>query len=452
MKFIVSKNALIKQILVLFVTLTLLAITIKDIYATEYDFAPYENMGAIVYDINSSSILLENNADEKYYPGSTVKIMTVLVALDYLEFSDTITVTQEALDNVQPDSSLAGLSVDEQLTFEQLLYACLLPSGNDAAIVIGTEAGHEILSNRDDPVASYSAFIDEMNKKAKILGMNTTNFTNADGYDDYDNYSTPRDMMILAQAIVKEPEIVAITNTPKYELTTNLNTHTWYSSKYFLHKEYLLPGTDSEYVENKYYDDRVTGLKTGFTDIGQRCFMFDANDNNMHLIGIVMEIPYEKMLIWEQTSRLLNYSFDEFENINLVNSTNNSYMYEFSNPGFFKSNEIYLRCDESANLNLNVNDINRVILEIKPNEDIKLNDNGKLTIKKDIKNGDVIATGVFKLDDTTIASVDFTSIHDHSKFGIIDILLYALLIISVVALIYYPITLIKKKIKKGKNE
>lgn len=215
-----------------------------------------------VYDVRSGQYLQQKGElNEKLYPASITKLLSVYVMLQYLEPEETITVG-DALTLVQPDSSVAWLQEGDQLTVSQLVAAMMLPSGNDAAQTAAVATGRAIAENQNlSPTEASRVFVKEMNKYAQLLGMTGTHFANADGFHDPDHYTTMEDLRILAEKILAEPTIVSYTS--RTEETVNLleGEKTWKNTNFLLHPqlETYIPAT--------------IGLKTGYTGAAGSCLM-----------------------------------------------------------------------------------------------------------------------------------------------------------------------------------
>ncbi|MBQ4577038.1 MAG: D-alanyl-D-alanine carboxypeptidase, partial [Firmicutes bacterium] len=119
---------------------------------------------AVVMDLVSGRVLYEKNGREKAYPASTTKILTVLLGLEYGQLDRMVTVTDGA---IGVEGSSIYLARGERISMEDLLYGALLRSGNDAATAIAAEIS-----------GSVDAFVELMNRRARELGAEETNFTN----------------------------------------------------------------------------------------------------------------------------------------------------------------------------------------------------------------------------------------------------------------------------------
>ena len=432
-----------------------LILTPQNVKAASYDFDQYSDtdMGVIIYEANSGDILISRNASEKYYPGSITKILTAITALDYLSLQEEITVTQEVLDMTQPYSSIAHLQDNEILTFEQLLYAMLLPSGNDAALVIAVAAGEKIASGEDSTVqAYYYAFIKEMNIKAQKLGMTDSHFANSDGYDDDDNYSTPMDLIILGQAALDIDVLNDIASTKYQFVESNKVKHHWYSTNLFFYQSFdaLVGYSSSKSGSNPFFDSRITGLKTGYTDIGGRCLLFSGQSEEMELIGIVLDVPSsDSNEIWRRCSSLVDFTFENFTRIPLIDDSNRIYEYEVSNHGFFASSTLELSAIEEASACIDNELITGIstIITVDP-EIAQLKDSGKLQLLTDIEEGDKVAYMTFSNGDTQIKTVAFIATDDYAKAGFIDYALYVVIALFVLLFVIRIIADVKKNREK----
>lgn len=261
----------------------------------------------LVYEMNSGTLLYAWNADQTIYPASMVKLMTALVALEYGDLNSTATVTRKVLDTVAIGSVSANLKVGEEISLNDLLYCLMVSSANDAAAVIAVHVA-----------GSQEAFIDLMNRKASELGCAGTHFSNVHGLHDADTYTTARDICRILQFGLEIPQFREMFEAKTYTVpATNkseeriLNTTNYMMSKAEASKFYA-----------KYYDERVTGGKTGATDQAGRCLAVTAEQGDMRLLAIVMgaEPTYEEEGLslktfgsFEEMAQLLDYCFQNYE-------------------------------------------------------------------------------------------------------------------------------------------
>lgn len=217
-------------------------------------------------DQTSQTVLLQKSADQSVFPASTTKMMTALVVLENFSLDQTITVTQS-----YPIGQNVGFKPGETLTVEQLLYALLVQSGNDAA---------EILA--ENLPSGRQAFIDAMNTKAAELNLVHTRFTNPTGIDESGHYSSAADLARLASTALKNPEFARIVATENTIVTTHILTNV----NQLLGK---IPG--------------VLGVKTGFTDgAGQSLVTLVSRDNHPVIMVVLGSLDRfgdsEKLINW----------------------------------------------------------------------------------------------------------------------------------------------------------
>ncbi len=165
---------------------------------------PY--LGAILIDAASGKVLLEDNPDAKGYPASIIKLMNLLIVLEHVKnrsitLSDNITITSEAS---KTGGSQVYLKENEVFTVEELLYALMVQSANDAAVALAIHVG-----------GTKDAFVELMNAKAQQLGMTSTKFHSVHGLppgkDQLPDVSTPRDIAKLCQELLKWDDVLRYT-------------------------------------------------------------------------------------------------------------------------------------------------------------------------------------------------------------------------------------------------
>ncbi|MBI2025846.1 MAG: D-alanyl-D-alanine carboxypeptidase [Candidatus Levybacteria bacterium] len=212
--------------------------------------------GAIIMDADSKIVLYSKNPDLRFSPASTTKLMTSLVALDYFKPQDILTVKIASR-----EGSIIGLKVGEKLTLENLIYAMLLPSANDAAYVIA----------QNHP-QGYAKFIDSMNKKANELVLLNTHFGDPAGLLDNQNYTTAFDLARLASFAVANPLIKKIVATREKYITDATGNFI-----YRLENLNELLGIDG-----------VNGVKTGYTEEAGQVLVTSKIEEGRTIIIVIM--------------------------------------------------------------------------------------------------------------------------------------------------------------------
>jgi len=267
-----------------------------------------ENVGAaLLYEMNSDTLMYAKQADEKVFPSSLVKIMTALIAVQKGNLQDVVTVTQTALDAVPYYAASAELQADEQITLSDLLYCMMVGSANDAAAVIAEHIS-----------GSQAAFVQEMNQYAAALGCMGTQFVNAHGLHDENQYTTARDLGRILVAAVQNELFMTYFSAVNYTVpATNKAEERELSTGNFLMSVEKL---------QKYYDDRVIGGRTGIADDESRCLATVAQKNGMQIVCIVMgsistlseDGKTDTYGSFAETSKLLDACFDNNHVVQIV--------------------------------------------------------------------------------------------------------------------------------------
>lgn len=227
---------------------------------------------AFLINSNTGKILFEKNAHKRMFPASTTKILTAYLALNNLDLNSNLTASKEAID-IPSDSSKLGILEGEILTVEQLLYALMIQSSNDAANVLA-----EAVSG------SVTEFVVLMNQTAQNLGMNNSNFVNAHGYHDDNHYTTAFDMAIIAQKAMENPVFAKIVSTKSYEIPPT-NKHP--EPRKFYTRNVLMSVRSNLELQYLY----TNGIKTGNTEKAGQCFVGSARRSGMDLISVVFHAP-----------------------------------------------------------------------------------------------------------------------------------------------------------------
>lgn len=257
----------------------------------------------IVYERNSDTMIYTWNPDQRIYPTSMVKLMTALIAIEKGNLDDKVIVTKRALSYVAIGSVSAGLVAGEELTLRDLLYCMMAASANDASTVIAEHIA-----------GSQEAFIAMMNQRAAELGCKDTNFTNAHGLHDENTYTTARDICRITDYALDNEIFKTLFCAKSYTVPATNK-----SEERIVHTSNYMMSTD---VNKKYFDQRVTGGKTGATDEGGRCLVATAEDGGMELLTIVMgaQPTYEDDGLalkafgsFEETAALLDHTLSNFE-------------------------------------------------------------------------------------------------------------------------------------------
>lgn len=240
----------------------------------------------LLYDYNSGQILLEKEADTRVDPASLSKLMTAYLTFDAIKHNtfalmEEITPPLRALQNMNAGESRMLLREGQAVSVRDLLYGLIVQSGNDAAMTLAIHIS-----------GSERAFVDAMNAQAAQLGMKNTHFTHPAALSDPQHYSTPRDMAILAAAIIRDyPQYYSIFKEKEFTfnkvLQANRNRLLW-------------------------LDDYADGLKTGQTDSAGYCLVGSSLRDKRRLISVVMGADSDATRT-NESQKMLNYGFQYFD-------------------------------------------------------------------------------------------------------------------------------------------
>ena len=264
------------------------------------------NEGESVYLFNADidKPILEQNADQQRYIASLTKMMTALLFLESgkdmnAEITIPASLTQEFKDIQNANGSTMNLRIGETVRRIDLLYGLLVASANDAASVIASD-----VSGGD-----LTAFVAQMNARAKELGCTDTTFSCVHGLYDYGNVSTAEDLAKIAAACYANETYMQAANTLTYTLpATNLhqNERSIKSTNLMLDPEYA------------YHRDYVRGMKTGFTTLAGRCFVTFAQQDG-HTYGLVV-LGSDMNNIYRECAEILDWAFSSFSDRQLVDT------------------------------------------------------------------------------------------------------------------------------------
>jgi len=243
--------------------------------------------GFLLIDHTTGKVIAEGNADMQLAPASLTKMMTSYIIGKELESgnitsNDKVMISENAWAKNFPDSSKMFIEVGTEVPVNLLNQGIIVASGNDACVAMAEHIA-----------GSESAFADLMNAHAEQLGMSSSFFENSHGLDSSSHMTTPRDMAILASAIIREvPEEYAL-----------------YKQKSFTYNNI------KQYNRNSLLWDKslnVDGMKTGHTSNAGYSLVTSATKGEMRLVTVVMGTESERARKVE-SKKLLNYGFRFFE-------------------------------------------------------------------------------------------------------------------------------------------
>ncbi|HCO43993.1 MAG TPA: serine-type D-Ala-D-Ala carboxypeptidase [Gammaproteobacteria bacterium] len=237
----------------------------------------------VLYDYHTGQVLVDTNGEVPQPPASLTKIMTAYLAFDALKqgdikLEDEITISTEAW---RTGGSRSFIDPAKPVPVEVLVHGVLTQSGNDATLALAQHmAGTE------------AVFADLMNAEAQRLGLTNTHFVNSHGLPAENHYSSALDMARLAAATIRD--------FPDY--------YPWYAFKSFTWNNITQPNRN----RLLFWDSKVDGLKTGYTEAAGYCLVASRQDEDMRLIAVVMGSDSDRSR-FREAQALFNWGFRFYE-------------------------------------------------------------------------------------------------------------------------------------------
>ncbi|HXG50472.1 MAG TPA: D-alanyl-D-alanine carboxypeptidase [candidate division Zixibacteria bacterium] len=257
-----------------------------------WSFSPEDDITArsfLLMDATSGRILLQKNPDLRLPPASTTKVLTAVVALESGRAqADRFTVSKQA---TRVPASKLYLQPGQTISMEDLLYAVLLASANDASVVLA-----------EGVAGSVEDFAELMNKKAHEIGARNTHFTNPHGLTAPDHYSTARDLALIFRYAMKNPTFRQI-------VQTKIGSVRSVAGGRKKRKNRLISVRNHNRLLWNF--DGAIGGKTGYTHAAQRCFVGAVERNGVTLIVSLLG----SRNLWGDAKGLLEYGFDHYDSL-----------------------------------------------------------------------------------------------------------------------------------------
>ena len=258
------------------------------VYANDFDIT---GEYVTLYNMNEDTLLYSKNDTKKTSIASLTKMMTTLVAIEEIDDLDKIVTIKERDFEGTVGYSKAGFKVGDKVTYRDLLYGIILPSGADAV--------NAVVNN----TLGYDKFIKKMNETAKKIGMNDTSYANPVGKDDENNYSTSNDLAKLLKYALKNKTFKTIFTTKNYKTSNGIN----------------LESTVNRY-ENILNTNEIKGAKSGFTKDAGRCLASITTLNNVDYLLVVINSsttsPYNAV---KDTITIYDYYNNNYGYKNIIN-------------------------------------------------------------------------------------------------------------------------------------
>ena len=341
------------------------------------------NVGsAVLIEQNSGQVLYNQNMHEKLRPASVTKVMTILLIMEAIDsgklsYTDKIPCSEKA---AGMGGSQIWLDVREELTVDEMLKAICVVSANDCTVAMA-----EYLAGSEE------AFVNQMNAKAKELGMNDTTFKNCHGIDEDGHVTSAYDIALMSR-----------------ELLTRHPSITKYTTIYM---DSLRDGKSSLVNTNKLVRNYkgATGLKTGSTSVALYNLSASATRNDLSLIAVIMKAPTSPIRFAE-AQKLLDYGFNNFEYKKLENK--NDLIKEISvDKGIENSVNAILENDSG------------VLIQKGQNKDIVQSVQLTYSINAPVYAGQVLGNVTYSLNGNEIGKVNIVaekSVEKNTAFNMIE--------------------------------
>lgn len=242
---------------------------------------------AVMIDYDTGEILYNKNANSKKSVASLTKMMGLLLIFEKIDngsikINEQLTVSKNAK---EMGGTQIWLEEGEKISVDDLLKGITMASANDAMVLMAERAS-----------GTEEAFVKEMNKKAKELGLKNTNFVNSTGFDEEGSYSSAYDMALIAKELIKHKKILDYTSKYEDYIRENTENKTWIVNTNKLVRFY----------------QGVDGLKTGYTDEAGSSIAVTAEKNGLRLIAI--SLGYDNTTTRNsETMALLDYGYNQYE-------------------------------------------------------------------------------------------------------------------------------------------
>ncbi len=342
-----------------------------------FSFAEQININseaAILVEVSTGRILYEKNSTKTMYPASTTKVMTAILIIENCDLNEIVTVKESSLKNIPNGYVTCNLQPDEEISVKDLLYALMIPSANDAAVVLADYAG-----------GSINEFANMMNNKARELGCQSTNFVNPNGIHDSKHYTTAYDLYLIASYAMKNDTFRKIVSTKEYTLPATNKYPT--ADRHLKNSNELINPQSSNY----YYPNAI-GIKTGFTSQAGNCLIAQSSRDGLDFITVVLNGGTTSSGLnarFVDAKKLFDYGYDNYTLTKIIEKNSVVSSIEIANATKETKN-LDLIIDKSITVVNNISiDMNNVIPEISLRQDLAA----------PITTGEIIGTVKYKVDD-----------------------------------------------------
>lgn len=354
---------------------------------------------AFLTDVSTGKVLYEKNPDQPLFPASTTKIITALLLLEYAELDEVVTVGEE-IKRIGPNSSTAKLKVGNKLTVAELVYAIMLPSGNDAAYTAAVYTARKASGIEQMGISeALTVFAELMNSRARELGAANTNFVVPDGYHDPDHISTARDLAMITLEARNNQFLREAVATTEY----HWQGVRWFNTNMLLHSEF----------PNAYFP-WATGFKTGYTGNAGHCLVATASGGGREILAVLLNSTKDQR--WPEARNLLEYGFDSWQNYAMLVEGRQIFMVPVNGQRRGEPEYMEILAGGTFSDLFHVDQIPRLELTYNWEEDAVGGGDG-LTLRAPIKKGEILGLAVISLDGIVLAEVSMVAAYDVKSYN-----------------------------------
>lgn len=395
--------------------------------------ASMDSEAVLIMETSTGKVIYEKNGYQVKYPASTTKIMTAILTLEHCNLDETATASENAITSIPSGYQTANIQIGETLSVEALLYALMLPSANDSAVVLAEHVA-----------GSVDNFSDMMNKKAEEIGCKNTHFVNPNGIHNDNHYSTAYDLALIANYAMQNEEFRKIVKTTSFTLPAT-SAYPSETRTYMNTNNLIIP--DYRDKADNYYYEYAQGVKTGFTSQAKNCLVSMAEKNGIQYTCVVLgsSITYENgesvSHRYVDSIALFNYAFDNFSFRKIKSEKNNIETIEIEN-GKKDSKKLDLLIASDVTALVSIDNKNT---EFKP--DIQLKEGLKAPISK----GELVGTISYDIEGLRYTT-DLIAGNSVEEYKPSYLWLYLLLFIIIISIIFLGIKYIKLKQKSSNKK
>ena len=292
---------------IIFTVILAFSVILTPLTASAYEITGFDitAKAGMLVSMDTGEILYSNNIDQKMYPASLTKIMTVTLMLESEKYDPAgkVAMTKEVQTLILgTGSAVSNFQIGEEITQVDLVYTVLMSSFGDCAYLAAIYYG-----------GSVEGFVAMMNDKAAELGLTGTHYSNPVGLHDEGNYTTVRDVYTLMSYALKNETFKTVCSAPRYTVeATNMSGKRTLSTTNFL-------------IDNttNYYYPYAKGGKTGYTDEAGRCLVSFASYNGYNYMCVLMNCPpnADRRYEFVESAELYRWAFNDFSFKEVANST-----------------------------------------------------------------------------------------------------------------------------------